>query len=204
MTPRPPESLDIALKEWVGVCAAISEGRQTVLIRKGGIAERGGVFRPEHPAFWLYPTYLHESQQGIKPGEGANEEARPLPDLIRLTTIAVVDWAVRVGDLETAVALDAFHVWTTETIRKRFAYRAPGVWVFAIRAYVRDEPVEIAERPEYAGCKSWVGLDEAVPVGRLTPILTDAAAADGMRRLQGVLERCDRTMARVERGDAAR
>jgi hypothetical protein len=40
--------LGVALKEWAVICQALAEGRQTILLRKGGIAEPGGAFRVEH------------------------------------------------------------------------------------------------------------------------------------------------------------
>ena len=58
--------LSIAFKEWAVICAALA-ATQSLILRKGGIAEEGGVFRPEHSEFLLYPTYFHEHRQGIKP-----------------------------------------------------------------------------------------------------------------------------------------
>jgi hypothetical protein len=38
-----------------------------LILRKGGIAEDGGQFRPEHDRFLLYPTHFHEQHRtGIK------------------------------------------------------------------------------------------------------------------------------------------
>ena len=53
-------TLSIAFKEWAVICRALAEGRQSLILRKGGIAEAGGQFRPEHDRFLLYPTYFHE------------------------------------------------------------------------------------------------------------------------------------------------
>ena len=47
-----------ALKEWAVICRALAEGRQSLLLRKGGIAEAGGAFQVEQPRFWLLPTYV--------------------------------------------------------------------------------------------------------------------------------------------------
>ncbi len=51
-----------AFKEWAAVCAALSAGRQTVILRKGGIAEGPGGFQPEHGEFWLLPTRFTSGQ----------------------------------------------------------------------------------------------------------------------------------------------
>ncbi|HEX4591747.1 MAG TPA: DUF1802 family protein, partial [Gemmataceae bacterium] len=59
--------LRIAFKEWAVICQALAEGRQALILRKGGIAETGGQFAPEHSRFWLYSTFAHEKPEGIKP-----------------------------------------------------------------------------------------------------------------------------------------
>ena len=46
-----------ALKEWAVVCRALEEGRQIVLLRKGGILEYRQSFKVKHDRFLLFPTY---------------------------------------------------------------------------------------------------------------------------------------------------
>ncbi|HYV35699.1 MAG TPA: DUF1802 family protein, partial [Gemmataceae bacterium] len=41
-----------AFKEWAAICKALAEGRQGLILRKGGIAEPGGDFQIEHTRFW--------------------------------------------------------------------------------------------------------------------------------------------------------
>ena len=57
--------LSVAFKEWAVICAALASGKQSLILRKGGIAEEGGGFKPEHSEFLLYPTYFHEHRNGI-------------------------------------------------------------------------------------------------------------------------------------------
>src|SRR5688572_5262360 len=64
--------LQYAFKEWAVICAALAQGRQSLILRKGGIDEDAGDFRVERPRFWLYPTYTHQQNVGIQ------DEARPL------------------------------------------------------------------------------------------------------------------------------
>ena len=54
-----------AFKEWAVICQALAEGRQAVVLRKGGIAEKTDEFQVEHTRFWLYPTYLHQQRDGV-------------------------------------------------------------------------------------------------------------------------------------------
>ena len=46
-----PDDCAIAFKEWAGVCQALGDGRQTIIVRKGGIDEGPAGFRPEHRGF---------------------------------------------------------------------------------------------------------------------------------------------------------
>ena len=161
-------SLSVAFKEWAAVCRALAAGQQSVILRKGGIAEVGGEFRPEHARFLLYPTHFHEQQRlGIKPEFlpllDAAEADRPPAGVVRIGHWAEV-MAVRFADnLDDVLALDARHILSEETVRQRFAYRRPGLYILDVTVRPLPTPVEITETPEYAGCKTWVVLREPVP-----------------------------------------
>jgi len=159
MTPDPP----VAFKEWAAVCRALAVGAQTMILRKGGIAEAGGTFRPEHNHFWLYPTYFHEPQAGgIRPEFlsllDAAEADRPPPGAVRLTHVAEVLRVRFVTDLDAALALAPSHILSAETVRKRFAYREPGLYVFDVRTAPAG-PLVLSETPTFLGCKTWVELE---------------------------------------------
>ncbi len=172
----PPDDLGIAYKEWAGICRALRSGQQTVLLRKGGIAESGGEFRPEYSAFWLYPTYLHQAQQGLR-ATALEAVAPPLEGMVELELVALVERVTRLDREEDLCRLDEFHVWTEETVRSRFHYRSPGLWILGVRIYRRTPAWQIAVTPDHAGCKTWVPLENALPVDHLTPVLSDDAAA---------------------------
>ena len=175
--------LSIAFKEWAVICAALAAGRQSLILRKGGIAEEGGVFRPEHSEFLLYPTFFHEHLAGVKPEfrplfEEA-EAAKPPAGTIRFTHFVRVESVSHLANLETALALDPLHAWTPEVVRQRFHYRAPGLFVLAVRVFRLIEPAEATERPEYAGCKTWVKLDTPIASSQGIPVLSDERFATG-------------------------
>ncbi len=158
--------ISVAFKEWAVICAALAAGKQSLILRKGGISEEGGEFRPEHSEFLLYPTYFHEHRSGIKPEflpllEVA-ESAKPPAGTVRFTHFVRVESVTRVTELEKALALDSQHAWTPEVVKQRFHYRTPGLFVFAVRVFKLAQLVEVVERPEYAGCKTWVPLDTPV------------------------------------------
>jgi len=174
--------LRIAFKEWAAVCSAIEGGRQTIILRKGGLAEQGGTFRPEHERFWLYPTHFHEQQQrGLKASALPLLEAvandRPPEGTIRISAFCDVEQVWFVDRLEAALALDALHVLSEETVRQRFHYRTPGLYVLAVRVRILFAPIEVPEHGEYAGCKTWVELDRELSIrgafDALTPLEFD-------------------------------
>lgn len=181
---EPSGPLGTAFKEWAGVCAALAEGRQTLILRKGGIAEGPGGFSPEHPRFWLYPTHVHEGEQGLKPearlGEG------PPAGRVRIDTLAEVDTIVRVDRLDRLEQIEDEHVWTPETITKRFHYREPGLWLLLVRIFRRDEPYELTVTAEHAGCRTWVPLDPPLPLEGVRPVLD---GEDFRLRLDRILDR---------------
>lgn len=167
-------NLSIAFKEWAVICEALASGRQTVILRKGGIAEEEGAFRPEHTEFLLYPTYFHEHRAGVQaellPLLEAAESARPAPGMIRFSHFVRVTGVRHIASLDEALALDDRHVWTPEVVRQRFNYRSLGLFALDVSAFRLREPVLRPERPEYAGCKTWVMLDESVPVDGTIPV----------------------------------
>ncbi len=173
--PALPPACGVAFKEWAGVCAALGAGRQSLILRKGGVAEAGGEFRPEHPAFWLYPTVVHQAEQGLRTPAAAPITPFP-PEVVPLGALAVVEWTGRVDTLDQLAALAPFHDWTEATIRGRFDYRRPGLWALVVRVYRRDEPLPLAVTPEQLGCKTWVPLDPAPGTAGLCAVIDPAAA----------------------------
>lgn len=173
-----PDRCGVALKEWAGVCAALVEGRQTVLLRKGGIREQSGQFVPEHPCFWLYPTHVHEAQQGLRGETSTTSAAGPGPGgAVLIDSLATIEWAEFVTSEDALASLEPFHVWSAETIQKRFHYRRPGLWAIGVRVYRRDEPWSLVPTVEQLGCVSWVALDHPHETSGSRPVLDDETAA---------------------------
>jgi hypothetical protein len=184
-------SCSIAFKEWAGVCDALARGRQSIILRKGGIREGAGpgAFVPEHDAFWLYPTAVHQAQQGLRLTGEAPDPAFHGPDSsIPIGLLARVELLGRVRDEASLPALEDFHVLTPETVRGRFHYRSPGLWILGTRIWRRVPPFPIAATPEHAGCKTWVTLDDALPTSDLQAVLDDPEWADRLSRLRTILD----------------
>jgi hypothetical protein len=173
------QSLRIAFKEWAVVCRALAEGKQALILRKGGIAETGGAFRVEHTRFWLFPTYVHQQEGGITEEAGALlpqvMAERPREGIVRLSHFAEVPCVYHVDDLAKAWKLAGLHAWSQETVEARFHYRSPGLYVLPVRIYRAEAAIELPELPYYAGCKSWVDLGSDLPTTGAVGVLAEDA-----------------------------
>jgi hypothetical protein len=179
---------EVALKEWAVVCAALGDGRQSLLLRKGGIHEkRRGGFAAEHRSFVLLPTYFHAQDSGrardlVPEVRDQLSAPDPSPGLLRIGLHATVTRLWQVGELAPLLALAGRHVLSDACVADRFAYRNPGLWVLSLRVHRLADVAVVPDRPGYAGCVSWVDLDAPVG-GEATPVLGDEEHA---RREAGV------------------
>ena len=46
------------------------------------------------------------------------------------------------------------------TFVERFHYRRPGLFVLPVRIYRRAEPMTLVDTPHFAGCRTWVDLEQ--------------------------------------------
>jgi hypothetical protein len=180
--------LSIAFKEWAVICAALAAGRQSLILRKGGIAESGGTFRPEHSEFLLYPTYFHEHRAGVKPEFlpllEAAEAMKPPPGTVRFTHFVRIVSVAHLMELDRALALDSLHAWTAEVVTQRFHYRSPGLFALGVRVYRLAQAFDAIEQPEYAGCKTWVPLQTPVDTHGAEPLVDDGPVAFPVKQME--------------------
>ena len=182
-----PDPLDVALKEWHAVTRALSHGRQCVLLRKGGIHETEGVFQTEHDRFALFPTWLHQNVDWIKPADRGDAVARTAePDEL---TIEAWGEVTNVAVVPSRPAMDALgdeHIYLPPLIDMRFNYKPHNpLYLLIVRAWRLRSPITIANTPAYAGCRSWVPLDKSIDVSGSTAAIDDDAFA---RRQQHILD----------------
>jgi hypothetical protein len=183
-----PQTCDVAYKEWEGICEALASGRQMILLRKGGIDEGQGPggFSPQHDSFWLYPTRVHQAVQGLRPGALAELDLSPA-GTVRLSALALVTLTARLESIEQLDLLDDLHVWTRDTMEKRFRYRSPGLWLLGVRVYRLERPIGITVTPEFEGCKTWIHLDTPMPTSGLEPAIVDEEFARRIDRIRSIL-----------------
>jgi hypothetical protein len=169
-----------AFKEWAVICRALAEGKQSLIIRKGGIAESD--FQLSHTRFWLFPTYTHQQREGIKPEAmpllEEVERDRPPANLVRLSHFVEVAGVYHVHNVVGALLLEHLYLWSEETIRKRFAYRSPGLYLMPVRVYRAPVIHEVPDTAYYGGCRTWVELEKELATDGATPVLSDQAFHD--------------------------
>lgn len=177
-----PPSTSHAFKEWSAIVAALGTGAQTIILRKGGIAEDRGGFDPARARrFWLFPTHFHGQKEKLKPAAAVGETIPPpSPEAFEFYADLVAhrfltNW------VEVA-ALDAHHLWTEATVRDRFDWGNPaGVHLLLVRVHRLRSPLAPPDGLDLGGCKSWVELPLALDPDNSTHdskiVLSDAAFA---------------------------
>jgi hypothetical protein len=164
-----------AFKEWTLICEALGRGVQSIIIRKGGIAEGRDGFRFKHPDFLLFPTLFHEQVAKLKLPPGT-ELPKPREDGQHAATYAAhVEWTQDIADWETVKALAPFHLWTETEIEKRFRQDdEPGVGLAFVRICRLSQPLVFPDSPRYGGCRSWIELRDLPTGTALVPVLDEA------------------------------
>jgi hypothetical protein len=85
---------------------------------------------------------------------------------VRLSLVAEVAAVWKVEVLERLRAIEHEHGLDWNAVESRFNYRGnPGVHVVAVRTSRLRDAATVPEIRRYAGCVSWVELDEEIDVG---------------------------------------
>jgi len=178
-----------ALKEWAAVIRALLAGDQMVLLRKGGIADAS--FGIEAERFYLFPTNFHQGENQFKPEFAHHARAVSPSDTskIMIHGWAEVVSAQRCADLERLMRLDPFVIFTHDTIQRRYRFRVDqAVQIMVVRAWRLPQPVAVENRDAYAGCRSWLSVDDPIDIAGSIPALSDEEFKDRRRTVEGELE----------------
>jgi hypothetical protein len=171
-----------ALKEWSAAVHALLDGRQRVLLRKGGIGEKR--FELAAGEFLLFPTVAHSHAERVRPEHqdllaAAAADSTEAELVIRAAAKVVA--AVPVNRPEGLSAIEDLHIWTADSVRAdRLDFRPKHkLAVLVVSATPLVEPLRIVRTPDYAGCKSWVELPlegSLAPPVHEDPALAEVAA----------------------------
>jgi hypothetical protein len=108
-----------------------------------------------------------EAHEGFRPHAAE-------PERVHVSAAAAVTDVIQLKSRAQMDALDGEHVWTEPLIDMRFNYRPKNpLYLLLVRTYRLGRPVTLENTPEYAGCKSWVPLEQPVETGGAAPVLDD-------------------------------
>ncbi|BBX36351.1 hypothetical protein MMAG44476_04712 [Mycolicibacterium mageritense DSM 44476 = CIP 104973] len=174
-----------ALKEWSAAVHALLDGRQTILLRKGGIHEKR--FAVNSGQFLLFPTVAHSHAERVRPEHRdllVPAAADSTEDALIIRAGAKVVDTIEVNHPEAIDALESMHIWTRESVQAdRLDFRPRHrLAVLVVQVSALAEPVRLDRTPDYAGCKSWVQLP--VQADWRPPVHGDAALRDVAARVR--------------------
>ena len=162
----------VGLKEWAIVCEALGRGEQSVLLRKGGIAEGRTGFAFRHSEFFLFPTFFHEQLGKTRLSDVEIPQEREAE--IEIHFFARVVAVKEITSWEIIVALEPLHILEQSVVRERFDYDdRPGLHVALVRVFRLRPSWIFPNSPRYGGCRSWVTLPDGPAETRFEPVLTD-------------------------------
>ncbi len=143
-----------ALKEWSAAVHALLDGRQTVLLRKGGIHEKR--FAVTASRFLLFPTVAHSHAERVRPEHRDLLDAAAADstdDALVLRAGAKVVAAVEVNRPEALDEIAPLHIWTAESVRAdRLDFRPKHrLTVLVVQASPLVEPLRLARAPGLRG-----------------------------------------------------
>jgi hypothetical protein len=173
----------IALKEWAIICKALEDGKQMLLLRKGGIMEYKKGFEVKHNEFLLYPTFEHQSIESIKAeykekikeiseehNISYNNNNRKKTDKndnnfntasnIIIKLLAKVEDVIEISDKFTISELRDYHIWSDKYVTMRMNYNpSKPMNVLLLRIYKIRKPLIVDINDKWAGCKSWIDIE---------------------------------------------
>ncbi len=180
-----------AFKEWKSVCDALERGDQTIILRKGGIAEGREGFLWQQREFFLFATAYHDHREQLKDSVATDESsfAKRTDGKIEVCLHARIVWSADLGDMATARQLDPFHIWKPEVIEQRFDYsKNKGIRLALLRVSRLQTPWMLEESPAFGGCRSWIEFPEPdAEKLELAPVLDDADFAARQLEIEQLL-----------------
>ena len=177
------------LKEWATVVKALENGKQTIILRKGGILETASGFNVESKKFLLFPTWEHQEPKYVKsefhgflkdvlnnkPDEGFN----------KISSYAEV---LDEKDIESKTIIDRlseFHVWSDSYIDERRNWK-PEKPIKAIFLRTYNIPqFNLQLDSSFEGCKSWVEINSNFDLGQ--SVLNEAEIKTKLEKFRSVV-----------------
>ncbi|MBX9850515.1 MAG: DUF1802 family protein, partial [Cytophagaceae bacterium] len=113
----------LAFKEWSYIVDALGKGKQSIILRKGGIAEDGGDFAVKGKKFLLLPTQYHQAKDLIKPEwitELESDKYFTSDNKVKIDFYAeIIDHKI-ITDWNVLEKLHDHHAWKMDIVRERY------------------------------------------------------------------------------------
>ena len=174
---------DRALRVWAPTADALARGEQVFELIPDGPAEVAGLPRP---GFWILPTWEgHDPQTLTEPYRDrlrALEGLRHEDDRVRLKYFASAEYADRLPGPDALRPMDGDHTLNFRAVKRMFE-RSESVTLLVLRVHEREEAAVVGSEGLRSGATDWSTLPEAVPLGRLTPVLEDETFLSRKARL---------------------
>ena len=152
-----------ALKEWATVVKALEKGKQTVILRKGGILETASGFNIESKKFFLFPTWEHQETKYVKSEfhDFLNEvlDNKPEEGFNKISSYAEVLYEKDIESNDVINQLSSFHVWSDSYIQERRNWKPEKPMKAVFLKTVKIPEFNLPLEPEFSGCKSWIELN---------------------------------------------
>jgi hypothetical protein len=179
-----------ALKEWGTVIEALSDGIQTILIRRRA---------PVHNEFFLYPTFgpkqtrrsFQKQFHGIYDKAVASKPRRK----VMIKCYAQVKENIEVSNVERLENLSDHFIWTSSHVEDYFKKsKRPKVYVLILRTFQLPEPKTV---DIFRGI-SWVNLLEPISTVNCVPVLTDEEFRTKLNEIRSKLKKREKVVIKKE------
>lgn len=156
-------SSSVGFKEWEAVCDALRTGRQSILLRKGGIHEGREGFSFKHSSFYLFPTKFHAQLEHIREPAVVSGGEWEVGDELSIELYCQATCAITLRDWSEVEKLFPLHIFSEATLRERFYWEGKGmakgsIHVALVRTYRLNKPIPMKYEKRHAGCRSWIEL----------------------------------------------
>src|SRR5574342_345962 len=163
----------LAIKEWSIVCKALEEGKQSILLRKGGILEYRNGFEVSQKIFLLYPTLEHQAGEYVQASYLQEFEFQKTNDVnIKETSntigiLAKMEDIQEFDDVSVLSKLEKYHIWNEKYVKMRMKYNPmKPMNALLLRVYKLPESISVDLQPEWVGCKSWIDIELSKKYGK--------------------------------------
>ena len=145
----------------------MEDGKQSILLRKGGILEYKEGFEISQKIFLVYPTLEHQSKEYLQQDYLQEFELLLEKDdpnfeykTNTITILAQIEGIQEFNDESKLAKLEKYHIWNEKYVNMRMSYNPKKPMnALLLRIYKLPEPISVKVNPEWAGCKSWINIE---------------------------------------------